>query len=158
MPDTLSSPAPAAIPLSSRTAHGDGRRRLRSRRDRLLALAFAGAGMFELAEPTIRSACRVVRQLVAELLALSSDRVLRRRNSRRAAIHVRQIAMYVCHVALQISFADIGAAFGRDRTTVGYACTVVEDRRDDRAFDDFVATVERVTLSVFGTTGVVDHE
>nr|WP_246723568.1 helix-turn-helix domain-containing protein [Rhizobium sp. ARZ01] len=114
--------------------------------------------MFHLCEPTVRSVCRVVRQLVAELLSLSSDRVLRRRHSRRAAAHVRQIAMYVCHVALQMTFADIGTAFGRDRTTVAHACNVVEDRRDDQAFDDFVATVERITLTVFGTTGMTEHE
>nr|WP_108001393.1 helix-turn-helix domain-containing protein [Mycoplana dimorpha] len=114
--------------------------------------------MFHRSEPTPRSVCRIVRQLVAELLLLSSERAPGRRERRRPAAHVRQIAMYVCHVALQIPLAEIGAAFGRDRTTVGHACNVVEDRREDRAFDDFVATVERITLAVFGTTGVIDHE
>ena len=42
------------------------------------------------------------------------DRVLIRRDRRRMACHVRQIAMYVCHVALRISQTDIGEAFGRD--------------------------------------------
>ena len=99
-----------------------------------------------------------MRQLVAELMILSSDGVQLRRNSRRTTVHVRQIAMYVCHVALQLSFAEIGAAFGRDRTTVAHACNVVEDRRDDRAFDDFVATIERITLSVFGAAGMIENE
>ncbi|MFD1327577.1 helix-turn-helix domain-containing protein [Mycoplana ramosa] len=158
MPDTLPSPDIPDTPACSQAARRDGKRRLRLRRARLLALAFGGAGVFQRCEPTVRSVCRIVRQLVAELLSLSNERVLRRRHSRRAAAHTRQIAMYVCHVALQISLADIGAAFGRDRTTVGHACNVVEDRRDDRAFDDFVATVERITLTVFGTMGAIDHE
>jgi chromosomal replication initiation ATPase DnaA len=66
--------------------------------------------------------------------------------------------MYVCHVVLQVSLTDIGYAFGRDRTTVSHACNVVEDRRDDPAFDDFIASVERVVTSVFGAPGGREHE
>lgn len=106
----------------------------------------------------VRVACRIVRQIVMEMVFLSGDRVLRRRDSRRAACHVRQIAMYVCHVTLQISLSDIGLAFGRDRTTVGHACNVVEDRRDVAGFDEFVATAERIVLSVFGPAGLGGHE
>ena len=57
--------------------------------------------------------------------------------------------MYVCHVALQLTMTDVARGFGRDRTTVGYACAKVEDRRDDRAFDDLVGAVERVVDAVF---------
>ncbi|WP_421577907.1 helix-turn-helix domain-containing protein [Shinella sp. M31] len=109
--------------------------------------------------PTVPSAtaCRIVRQLVLEMTALASERPLWRRDSRRSTCHVRQISMYVCHVVLQLSLSDIGAAFGRDRTTVGHACNVVEDRRDDAAFDAFVSAIERVVLSVFGPAGIGSH-
>lgn len=103
-------------------------------------------------------ACRIVRQLVLEMTAMASERPLWRRDSRRSTCHVRQIAMYVCHVVLRLSQADIGVAFGRDRTTVGHACNRVEDRRDDVAFDAFVSAVERVVLSVFGPAGIGSHE
>ena len=103
-------------------------------------------------------ACRIVRQLVLEMTALASDRPLWRRDSRRSTCHVRQIAMYVCHVVLSLSLSDIGTAFGRDRTTVGHACNVVEDRRDDAGFDAFVSAIERVVLSVFGPAGIGSHE
>ncbi len=106
----------------------------------------------------LKSACRIVRQMTAELVLLLGDRILLRRDRRRFACHVRQIAMYVCHVALQISLSDIGEAFGRDRTTVGHACHVVEDRRDDPAFDEFVSTVERLVSTVFGLTEVPAHD
>ncbi|MCB5202770.1 transposase [Neorhizobium sp. T786] len=99
----------------------------------------------------LKSVCRIVRQIVGELVLLFGDRVLVRRDRRRLACHVRQISMYVCHVALRISQSDIGDAFGRDRTTVGHACHVVEDRRDDPVFDDFVSAMERVVTAVFGT-------
>jgi hypothetical protein len=102
--------------------------------------------------------CRVVRQLTAEMVMLVGERVPLRRDRRRTSCHVRQISMYVCHVVLQISLTDIGYAFRRDRTTVSHACHVVEDRRDDPAFDDFIASVERVVTSVFGAPGGREHE
>lgn len=104
------------------------------------------------------TACRIVRQLVVEMTALAGDRPLWRRDTRRSTCHVRQISMYVCHVVLRLSMADIGASFGRDRSTVGHACNVVEDRRDDAAFDAFVSAIERVVLSVFGPAGIGSHE
>lgn len=97
-----------------------------------------------------RVACAIVRQLVLEVAALVAEAPPRRRDGRRQACHFRQIAMYVCHVVLRLSLSDIGLAFGRDRTTAGHACNVVEDRRDDAAFDAFVAGIERVVLAVFG--------
>ncbi|MFN7104018.1 MAG: helix-turn-helix domain-containing protein [Pseudorhizobium sp.] len=105
-----------------------------------------------------RTICRVVRHMVSELLLLLGDRMLVRRDRRRLACHVRQISMYVCHVALRMPQHDIAVAFGRDRTTVGHACHVVEDRRDDRVFDEFVSAVERIVVGVFGSGEVTDHE
>ncbi|MBW6421219.1 transposase [Rhizobium sp. XQZ8] len=106
----------------------------------------------------IRSVCRIVRQMVSELILLLGDRVMLRRDRRRYACQVRQIAMYVCHVALRISLSDIGAAMGRDRSTVSHACHVVEDRRDDSAFDDFVAAVERLVTAAFGVSEMSVHD
>lgn len=120
-------------------------------------LAPAGSPMLPASLP-LKSACRIVRQMVSELVQLFGDRVMLRRDRRRLSCHVRQIAMYVCHVALQISMSDIGEAFGRDRTTVGHACHVVEDRRDDLAFDEFVAAVERIVTAVFGLSEVAAHD
>lgn len=100
-----------------------------------------------------RIVCMVVRQLTAELLGVVGDRQEVRRARRRASCHVRQIAMYVCHVALSMSYGEIAEAFGLDRTTVSHACHVVEDRRDDPAFDTFVSTVERLAESVCMVAG-----
>ena len=105
-----------------------------------------------------RIVCRSVRQMVAELIMLFGDRVLCRRDRRRMACHVRQISMYVCHVALRIPLADIGTALGRDRTTVSHACNVVEDRRDDVAFDEFVSAIERMATAVFTSEEFPAHD
>jgi chromosomal replication initiation ATPase DnaA len=135
--------------LALETKSAATRRRRRSARR-------AAVGLDASAVPT-GIACRIVRQLVLEMTAMAGERSLRRRDVRRTTCHVRQIAMYVCHVVLRLSMADIGAAFGRDRTTVGHACNVVEDRRDDAAFDAFVSAIERLVLSVFGPAGIGSH-
>lgn len=106
----------------------------------------------------VRLVCRICAQITTEMVMLASHRIQMRRDRRRTLCHIRQIAMYVCHVALQIPLCEIAKAFGRDRTTVGHACHVVEDRRDDPAFDEFVAAVERTVNSVFRSNGVLGDE
>ncbi|MDB5526314.1 MAG: Chromosomal replication initiator DnaA protein [Rhizobium sp.] len=101
----------------------------------------------------IRSVCGVVRMISGEMVFLTGGRVPTGRNRRFAMSHIQQIAMYVCHVVLQLTMTDIAAAFGKDRTTVGHACARVEDRRDDGAYDALISAVERIVNSIFGPTG-----
>ncbi|HWU61770.1 MAG TPA: helix-turn-helix domain-containing protein [Ensifer sp.] len=105
-----------------------------------------------------RVICQSVRLMTAEFLFVSGDRIGMRRERRRLACHIRQIAMYVCHVALQMRMTTIGEGFGRDRSTVAHACAVVEDRRDDRDFDEFVSAIERIVLLAFGHFSEVAHD
>ncbi|WP_244474642.1 MULTISPECIES: helix-turn-helix domain-containing protein [unclassified Rhizobium] len=102
--------------------------------------------------PERRLLCMIVRQLTQELLqaiGLDSDSGGRRRS----AGHVRQVAMYVCHVAYSMPMGEVAQAFGRDRSTVGHACRMVEDRRDDAAYDGFVTIVERMASAVYLLAG-----
>ena len=86
--------------------------------------------------------CRLVAACVAADFGLAAAALeTGLRGSQRAA-HARQIAMYLAHVGFGLSFEAIGHAFGRDRTTIAYACRVVEDARDDIWFDCRVATLE----------------
>jgi chromosomal replication initiation ATPase DnaA len=55
----------------------------------------------------------------------------------------RQLAMYLMHVVLGRLYLDIGRFYGRDRTTVSYACALIEDMRDDPEFDAEVSRLER---------------
>jgi hypothetical protein len=107
----------------------------------------------EIIDARAQARCRIVAEVVEELVMLVGDRKALRRDRRRMMTHVRQIAMYVAHVILQVSLTDIGIVFGRDRTTVSYACHVVEDRRDDTDFDAFISAIERVVASLFGIEG-----
>lgn len=55
----------------------------------------------------------------------------------------RQLAMYLMHVVLGRLYLDVGRFYGRDRTTVSYACALIEDMRDDPEFDAEVSRLER---------------
>ncbi|WP_343215808.1 helix-turn-helix domain-containing protein [Ensifer sp. M14] len=100
-------------------------------------------------EMSTRLTCRLVQNLTAEAVLLAADRLPLLRDARRSRCHARQIAMYVCHVVLQIPQSDIAKAFERDRTTVRHACSVVEDRRDLADFDAFLETIECMVASAF---------
>lgn len=98
--------------------------------------------------------CRVTWRLVAELFAAACERDLPEGAARRRPrCHMRQIAMYLSHVVLSVPYQTIATAFGRDRTTVMHACSVVEDRRDDAGYDRFVEQCERCVGAVFAPLG-----
>jgi hypothetical protein len=63
------------------------------------------------------------------------------RRSRRAT-RARHVAMYLAHVVFGLRHVAIGLAFGRSRRSVAYACSLVEDARDDPAFDAALAGLE----------------
>ena len=85
---------------------------------------------------------RVVEQAVAMAFQVPL-RELRARTRRRAPIaFARQVAMYLAHVAYGLTLTEVGVLFTRDRTTVAYACGIVEDRRDDPIFDIFLDHLE----------------
>lgn len=87
--------------------------------------------------------------IIAALFDLPSRELRRAGRSTTDIARVRQIAMYVAHVVLQLTMGEVGRGFGRDRTTVLHACHLVEDLRDDPEFDRIVAMAERVTKAVF---------
>lgn len=54
----------------------------------------------------------------------------------------RQVSMYLVHVVYQINLSRVARAFRRDRSTVSYACNVIEDCREDPYFDEKIARLE----------------
>ena len=86
-------------------------------------------------------------RLAGQIVAAAVAPVGELRAGRRRTAHVafaRQNAMYLAHVALGLSYTEVGRAFGRDRTTAAHACRVVEDRRTDPAFDARLALLEHL--------------
>ena len=94
--------------------------------------------------------CEGMIDITAALFNVSSKEMRKPGRSSLGVSRVRQVAMYVAHVVLRLSMTDIGRAFGRDRTTVLYACHLVEDLRDDTDFDRIITMTERVALAAFG--------
>ena len=93
------------------------------------------------ASPEDRERAVFVMELVALATGVSAAQsACETRNYARAA-RARQIAMYLTYIAWQWPLARVGRAFGRDRTTAGYACRLIEDLRDNEAFD---AKLERL--------------
>ena len=71
-------------------------------------------------------------------------------NSRKSArtASARQIGMYLAHTVFGLSLKSVGEHFSRDRTTAAHACRLVEERRDDRLFDEELAELEDLLLSL----------
>lgn len=96
--------------------------------------------------------CDGVTDIVAALFNVSGRELRSPGRSMLAVSRVRQIAMYVAHVTLRLTMRDVGLGFGRDRTTVLYACHQIEDLREEEEFDDIVARVELVMSAAFGVS------
>lgn len=78
---------------------------------------------------------REAMEIASEACNVSLDEMKAPRRKRAKVSFARQLAMYLCHVVGQMSLSDISTLFGRDRTTVAYACHIIEDRRDSPFFN-----------------------
>ncbi len=81
--------------------------------------------------------------LVAEAHGVTVQELFHHSRSRAPIAATRQLAMYLMHVALGRSLTEVGAFYGRDRTTVSHACGLVEDQRDLPSFDAEVCELEK---------------
>ncbi|MFI0847699.1 helix-turn-helix domain-containing protein [Mesorhizobium sp. IMUNJ 23232] len=97
----------------------------------------------------VMEVCEAMIDVCAALYGVSSKEIRQTCKSTPDIVRVRQIAMYVTHVALGVTMQEVGRCFARDRTTVRYACCVIEDLRDDDDFDRTIATTERVAHAAF---------
>ncbi|WP_439273334.1 helix-turn-helix domain-containing protein [Pseudochrobactrum sp. HB0163] len=70
---------------------------------------------------------------------------------------IRQLGMYLAHTMFGLSMAEVACAFNRERTTVKHACHVIEDMREDEAFDRNVSAFEYLIRIIYSDGGVA-HE
>lgn len=101
--------------------------------------------------------CHSVNRVTEEMLGVVQEPGLRRGDGRRQRCQIRQISMYLCHVVLGLPQQEVATAFGYDRSTVSYACQVIEDRRDNKALDQFVCVLERVVAVLATVAKAVPH-
>jgi len=90
---------------------------------------------------------RLACEVAGFALAIKEDILMPTRGSQYLAL-ARQIAMYLTHVGFGMSLHRVANAFGRDRSTIAHACHLIEDRRDEREFDEFVDALENALSSV----------
>lgn len=88
------------------------------------------------------AAARLAAGVASYALAAPLDDIMKLERGSSEIAFARQVAMYLCHVAFELSLARIAVAFGRDRSTVAHACHVIEDKREDERFDDWIASLE----------------
>ena len=85
----------------------------------------------------------VLARIVARSHQVTAAELFHHSRSRAPIALTRQMAMYLMHVVLGRSLTEVGRFFRRDRTTVAYACSRIEDMRDDREFDEELDRLEQ---------------
>ena len=91
------------------------------------------------------AAIRVL-ELVGRVRGVSRSEMLSQRRCGNEVAAARQLAMYLVHTLLGRSYLEVAGLFGRDRTTVSYACARIEDRREEKS--PFEGEVEAIEVAV----------
>lgn len=89
-----------------------------------------------------------VNQMAASAFELTSERLLRVDRGNARATRARQISIYLMHTVLSFPLIKIARIYKKDRTTIGHACRVIEDLRDNPAFDDRILELEETVQTV----------
>lgn len=92
--------------------------------------------------PSDRDGAHLAAGLAGYALGITPACILAPGRSAMKIAKARQIAMYLAHVGFGMSLARVADAFGRDRSTVAHGCHLIEDRREDSAFDAWLETLE----------------
>lgn len=90
----------------------------------------------------------LIEDIVAGVFEVAPEQLRQPTRGRARIALARQVAMYIAHVAYARSLTEVGELFDRDRTTVAHACAVVEQRREDAAFDEAVVLLELIIRAV----------
>ena len=94
----------------------------------------------------LNARCAHVVRVVAAHRGVPRSLLLCPTRSRSEIASARQLAMYLCHVLLELNLTEVGRYFGGDRTTVAHACALSEDTREDHATDAQIQELEdRIT-------------
>jgi len=109
-------------------------------------LAYAHHFPERAARPPCTSAVGTINAAVAAARDIDEASLLAPTRGRASIAFARQLCMYLAHTLLGLPYGEVAALFGRDRTTVHYACCLVEDRRDAPEFDQWLTGFERHLL------------
>ena len=94
------------------------------------------------------AAAALVTQVTSFATGVPAEEIARLGRSAAHVSRARHIAMYLAHTVFGWPLWRVAQAFGRDRTTAGYACTLIESLRDDRSFDRKLDSMEACIRAV----------
>lgn len=99
-------------------------------------------GIHTLSCPNMRLLARLINQMLASGARVSAENLLKSERGEANISRARQVAVYLMHTSLSLTYGDVSRIYGRDRTTIAHSCRVVEDLRDDPEFDAWIAELE----------------
>ena len=82
--------------------------------------------------------------IVAYALGFDLNEMMSGARGSRETCTARQVAMYLTYTSFEMSLSRCAYAFDRDRSTVAHACQIIENRRDQLDFDQWVEGLEEV--------------
>lgn len=94
--------------------------------------------------------CAFAARLAASASGIAAAEIVCTRRSSRRVSTARHIGMYLAHTVAGLSLTEVAEYFGRDRTTAAHACRLIEDRRDDRKFDEELMELENLLRAICG--------
>jgi chromosomal replication initiation ATPase DnaA len=89
-----------------------------------------------------RASARLAAEAVSYALGVAADDILDASRGSAMTAFARQVTVYLCHTGFELSLSRVAAAFGRDRSTIAYACHAIEDQRDEPQFDLWIGSLE----------------
>ena len=101
-----------------------------------------GLSESDVCEPRLLNA-KVVESMVASAFAVDAGAIRSGQRGRAPTAFARQVAIYLAHTRLGLSYTAAGHHFGRDRTTAAHACRTVESRRENSQVDRIIDLLER---------------
>lgn len=93
-------------------------------------------------ESQAQIAFNLVDELVARTYKIPKTSLHARTRCRKNVAFCRQVAMYLAHVCLSYPVKQVANHYNRDRTTVAYACRIVEERREGCDIDLLLNSLE----------------
>ena len=88
--------------------------------------------------------CEALIDMLSAYFGVSGTELRSAMRCRREVAQVRQLGMYLAHTSFGMVMGEVAVGFSRERTTVMYACHLVEDRRDDPDYDAVVSALEKL--------------
>jgi len=111
-----------------------------------LDTAYPSPGQVSADQVRTANARAIVEAAIAAAFAVPVQELRMATRGAASIAFARQSAMYLAHVALGLSYSDVGRIFERDRTTAAHACRLVEERREDPWLDAMLDALEQALV------------